>query len=287
MLPGFDYYAPGTLQEAIELLDKLGKDTKLLAGGTDLIVNMRARLEHPKNLIDLKRAKELHELSYNEKRGLSIGACVSLNRLIQDNNVAKIYPIIKDAAESIADFQVRNRATLVGNICNASPAADTAPALLVLNATVNIASRKGIRKIPIQDFFKGVKKTVLASNEIVTSVNVPTPPTASRGGYLKARRTLGEDVALVGVGGLLIPNGGSVTELRLAYASVASTPVRIFEAEKIARSKRATEQLLEEAMPIIMRTVSPISDVRSGKEYRANLVKVLTHRLVSKLWEAS
>jgi len=268
-------------------LDKLGKDAKLFAGGTDLLVNMRARVEHAKNLIDLKKVKELQQLSYDEKRGLSIGACVSLNRLIQDKNVAKIYPILREAAESIADFQIRNRATLVGNICNASPAADSAPALLVLDAAVNIESRKGTRKLPIRDFFAGVKKTVLASNEIVTSVQVPTPPAGSRGSYLKARRTLGEDVAVVGVGGLLLPNGGSMAQFRIAYASVAPTPVRVFEAEKIFQSGKSVDQLLMEAMPIIMRTVSPISDVRSGKEYRANLVRVLTHRLVSELWEAS
>ena len=287
MLPEFDYHAPVELQQAIELLDKLGRDAKLLAGGTDLFVNMRSRVEHTKNLIDLKKVKELQELSYDEKHGLSIGACVSLNRLIQDKNVAKTYPILREAAESIADFQIRNRATLVGNICNASPAADSAPALLVLDAVVNIESRKGTRKLPIRDFFAGVKKTVLASNEIVTSVQVPTPPAGSRGSYLKARRTLGEDVAVVGVGGLLLPNGGSMAQFRIAYASVAPTPVRVFEAEKIFQSGKSVDQLLMEAMPIIMRTVSPISDVRSGKEYRANLVRVLTHRLVSELWEAS
>jgi xanthine dehydrogenase FAD-binding subunit len=287
MLPKFDYLAPETLQETLELLDELGRDAKLLAGGTDLLVNMRARVEHPKKVIDIKKVKDLQELSYEEKRGLTIGAGVSLNRLIQNKNVTQIYPIIDEAAHTIADFQVRNRATLVGNICNASPAADTAPALLVLNATVNIASRKGARKVPINEFFTGVKKTVLAANEIVTSVNVPSPPPASRGGYLKARRTLGEDVAIVGVGGLLIPNSKSTPEFRIAYASVAPTPVRALEAEKVFQSKESAHRLVEEAMPIIMKAVSPISDVRSGKEYRANLVKILTHRLVNKLWEAS
>jgi xanthine dehydrogenase FAD-binding subunit len=287
LLPKFDYYAPETLQEALELLDKLGKDTKLLAGGTDLIVNLRARVEHPKSLIDLKKVKELQELTYDEKRGLTIGACVSLNRLTHDETIVKIYPIIEVAANSIADYQIRNRATLVGNICNASPAADTAPALLVLNAAVNIASRTGTRQVPIQEFFTGAKRTVLSTNEIVTSVNVPTPPDASRGSYLKARRTLGEDVALVGVGGLLVPNGRSAAEFRIAYASVAPTPVRAFAAEKIFQSGQSVEQLLEEAMPVIMKTVSPISDLRSGREYRTNLVKVLTRRLVSELWEAN
>lgn len=231
--------------------------------------------------------KELQEISYDPKRGLTIGADVTLNRLIHNEDVARIFPILTEAAGTIADYQIRNRATLVGNICNASPAADMAPALLVLEATVNIASRKETRKVPIREFFTGVKKTVLTTNEMVTSISVPPPPGASRGGYLKARRVLGEDVAIVGVGGLLVQNGKSSPELRIAYASVAPTPVRAFEAEKVFGSKRSVDQLVEEAMPIVMKTVSPITDVRGGKEYRANLVKVLTKRLVHQLWEAS
>ena len=287
MLPKFDYHAPETLQETLDLLDKLGKDAKLLAGGTDLIVNLRARQERAKNLIDIKKVKELQEISYDEKRGLTVGAAVTLNKLIHNKDVKRIFPVLVEAAGTIGDFQVRNRATLVGNICNASPAADSAPALLVLDATVNITSRKGTRRVPIREFFKGVKKTVLATDEMVTSISVPTPPGASRGRYLKARRVLGEDLAIVGVGGLLVPNGKSTPEFRIAYASVAPTPVRAFEAEKIFGSKKSLDRLVEEAMPIVMKTVSPITDVRGGEEYRANLVKVLTKRLVHQLWEAS
>jgi carbon-monoxide dehydrogenase medium subunit len=287
MLPHFDYHAPETLQGTLELLERLGKNAKVLAGGTDLLVNMRARAERPKNLIDIKKVKELQELSYDATRGLTIGAGVSLNRLVHDRNVTTIYPALNEAASAIADFQIRNRATLVGNICNASPAADTAPALLVLDASVTLASRRGARSIPIREFFTGVKKTVLATNEIVTSVNVPPPPSTARSGYLKARRTLSEDVALVGVGGLLIPNGKIIREFRIAYASVAPTPVRAFAAEKIFASNQYATKLIDMAIPIVMKTVSPISDVRSGKEYRVTLVKVLTRRLFHKLWEAS
>lgn len=287
MLPHFDYHAPENLRATFELLDRFGKDAKILAGGTDLLVNMRARVERPKMLIDIKKVKELRELTYDAKRGLRIGAGVSLNRLIHNRDGAANYPVLKEAAISIADYQVRNRATLVGNICNASPAADTAPALLVLDASVNLANRTGTRSIPIREFFTGVKKTILAPNELVTSVDVPPPPSNSRSGYLKARRTLGEDVALVGVGGLLIPNGNAIREFRIAYASVAPTPLRAFDAERIFSSSQPSRELVDAAMQIVMKTVSPISDVRSGKEYRGNLVKILTRRLFHRLWEAS
>jgi len=287
MLPKFDYLAPQTIQETLELLDERGPDSKLLAGGTDLIVSLRARERLPKNVIDIKGVKELHELSYDEKRGLDVGAAVTLNKLIHYDAVSKIFPVLKEAVNTIGDFEVRNRATLVGNICNASPAADSAPALLVLEATLSVASRRGKRTVPIREFFAGVKKTTLANNEMVTSINVPTPPKGSLGGYLKARRTVGEDLAVVGVGGLVTSAGKAGKSVRLAYASVAPTPVRAFEAEKIFETSKPLDQIVDQVLPVIEKVVSPISDVRGGKEYRLNLVAVLTKRLLHRLWEAA
>jgi len=287
MLPKFDYFAPQTLQETFELLEKHGKDSKLLAGGTDLIVSLRAREQRPKGVIDIKGVKELHELSFDEKRGLTVGAAVNLNKLIHYDAVSKNYPLLNEAVSTIGDYEIRNRATLVGNICNGSPAADSAPALLVLDANVNIVNQKGKRTVLVREFHTGVKKTVLASNEIVTSISVPTPPKGYKGGYLKGRRTVGEDLAVVGVGGLVIPGSKGGKSVRLAYASVAPTPVRALEAEKVFESNKPLNDLLDQAMPIVRKTVSPISDVRGGKDYRMNLVEVLTRRLLRQLWEAS
>lgn len=287
MLPKFDYCAPQTLEETFTLLDAHRPEARVLAGGTDLLVNLRARQEQAKYLIDIKGVKELQNLSFDEKIGLSVGAAVTLNRLIHYDAASKTYPVLVEAASTIGDYQVRNRATLIGNICNASPAADSAPALMVLDATVNISNKTGMRKLPIRDFFAGVKKTTLSHNEIVTSVSIPVPPVGARGGYLKARRTMGEDLAVVGVGGLVVPNGEAGRGVRLAYASVAPTPVRAYEAEKIFEKKKPLNQLLDEALPVVARVVNPISDVRAGREYRANLVRVLTRRLVRQLWEAS
>lgn len=287
MLPKFDYFAPQTLQETFELLEKHGKDAKLLAGGTDLIVSLRAREQRPKSVIDIKGVKELHELSFDEKRGLTVGAAVNLNKLIHYDAVSKNYPLLNEAVSTIGDYEIRNRATLVGNICNGSPAADSAPALLVLDANVNIVNQKGKRTVPVREFHTGVKKTVLANNELVTSISVPTPPKGYKGGYLKGRRTVGEDLAVVGVGGLVIPGSKGGKSVRLAYASVAPAPVRALEAEKVFESNKPLNDLLDQAMPIVRKTVSPISDVRGGKDYRMNLVEVLTRRLLRQLWEAS
>ena len=287
MLPKFDYFAPQTLQETFELLEEQGKDAKLLAGGTDLIVSLRAREQRPKSVIDIKGVKELHELSFDEKPGLTVGAAVNLNELIHYDAVSKNYTLLKEAVSTIGDYEIRNRATLVGNICNGSPAADSAPALLVLDANVNIASKNGKRTVPVREFHTGVKKTVLASNELVTSISVPTPPKGYKGGYLKGRRTVGEDLAVVGVGGLVTPGSKGGKSVRLAYASVAPTPVRALEAEKVFESNKPLNDLLDQAMPIVRKTVSPISDVRGGKDYRMNLVEVLTRRLLRQLWEAT
>jgi carbon-monoxide dehydrogenase medium subunit len=287
MLPKFDYFAPQTLQETFELLEKHGKDAKLLAGGTDLIVSLRAREQRPKSVIDIKGVKELHELSFDEKRGLTVGAAVNLNKLIHYDAVSKNYALLNEAVSTIGDYEIRNRATLVGNICNGSPAADSAPALLVLDANVNIVSQKGKRTVPVREFHTGVKKTVLASNELVTSISVPTPPKGYKGGYLKGRRTVGEDLAVVGVGGLVTSGSKGGKSVRLAYVSVAPTPVRALEAEKVFESNKPLNDLLDQAMPIVRKTVSPISDVRGGRDYRMNLVEVLTRRLLRQLWEAT
>ena len=286
MLPKFDYFAPKTLPEALELLDKYGQEAKLLAGGTDLIVSLRAREQRPKNLIDIKGVKELHQLSYDDGLGLNVGAAVTINQLLQYDGISRNYPILSEAVSTIGDFEIRNRATLAGNICNASPAADSAPALLVLDAAVNVASRMGKRTVPIGEFFAGVKKTILATNEMVASIDIPPPPKGAKGSYLKARRTVGEDLCVVGVGGLLLPTGRTGKSVRLAYSSVAPTPVRAIDAEKVFEKNKPVDELLNEAMPIVRKTVSPISDVRGGKDYRDNLVEVLTRRLVRRLWEA-
>lgn len=285
LLPKFDYHNPQSLQETLALLDEHKADARVLAGGTDLIVSLRALQETPGHLIDIKGVKEFRNVSFGEADGLSVGAAVSLNQLVHYDAALKVYPILAEAASTIGDYEVRNRGTLVGNICNGSPAADSAPALLVLEAMVNVASKTNTRKVPIQDFFIGVKKTTLAPNEMVTSINVPIPPAKSRGGYMKARRTMGEDLAMVGVAALVTSGSKLENKVRLAYASVAPTPVRAYEAEKIFEKNKPIDQLLDEAIPTVMKAVCPISDVRAGKAYRANLVRVMTKRLVRGLWE--
>ncbi len=284
ILPKFEYYKPSTLDEALELLAKFKSGARILAGGTDLIVDLRSRIKKPKAVIDIKGIKELHKLEYIEGKGLIVGATVTLNELLEHPIVKSKFHVLYDSVRQLADMQLRNRATLIGNICNASPAADSAPALLVLDAKVKAVSKRGERVIEIKDFFKWVKKTALEPDEMVTEVFIPEPPEGSRGKYYKATRNV-EDLAIVGVAGLVAyPNEPSKRIVRLAYASVAPTPIRVYEVEELFKRDEPLPKLIDEAVNIVLRKVSPITDVRGSDWYRRHLVDVLTRKLLVELF---
>ncbi len=280
-LPKFDYLKPQTTEELAAALAEHGADAKLLAGGTDLLVLMRDRLVRPKYVIDVKGIEELNKLSWDERRGLTIGAAVTLNELLASEVIREHFGALWKAAGTIADPTIRDRATLVGNICNASPAADTAPALLVLDADVEVVSAKGRRVIPIREFFRGVKRTSLDRGEFVKAVRIPNPPDGARGDYLKWGRTRGEDLAVVGVAALVAVSGEKI--MRIALSSVAPTPLRIFEVERIPREGGSVAEQIGKAVSIVREKISPITDVRGGKEYRIYMAGVLTKRILEGL----
>jgi len=284
-LPEFEYIKPKTVQETASLLTKHGEDAKVFAGGTDLLVLMRSKVVKPKYLIDVKGVKELRELSHEGKSGLKIGAAVTLNEIIELDVVRERFGALWSAANSLADPTLRNRATLAGNICNASPASDAAPALLVLNAEVDAVGKEGERTIPIREFFTGVKRTSLKQGEFVKAVRIPNPPDGAKGDYLKWGRTRGEDLAVVGVAALVGNSGKKL--MRIALSSVAPTPLLVKEAEKIPEESGSVEEQIEKAVSIVTEKVCPITDVRCCKEYRTHMAAVLTRRILRKLLEAS
>ena len=284
-LPRFDYLRPKTVQEVVDLLAEHGEDARIFAGGTDLLVLMRDKIIRPRYLIDVKDIGELRELSHDAEKGLTIGAAVTLNEIIESNVVRERFGVLWSAANSLADPIIRNRATLVGNICNASPASDTAPALLVLDAEVVAVSKEGERVIPIGEFFTGVKRTSLKSGEFVKAVRVPNPPAGARGEYLKWGRTRGEDLAIVGVAALVANSGRKL--MRIALSSVAPTPVRVFEVEKIPDEGGSKNEQIDKAVKAVLEKISPISDVRGSREYRIHMTEVLTRHILEQLLEAS
>ena len=271
----FEYLRPDSTKETISILSQHGERARILNGGTDLIVEMRDKIIQPEYLVDIKAIPQLNRITYNKQDGLNIGATVTLNEISNSKVVQTHYPILVKACKTVGSYQVRNRATLVGNICNASPAADTAPPLLVLEAKVNIIGPTGEKIVPINQFFTGVKKNILKKGEIVTSITIPPIKGKWVGVYLKQGRKKEVDLATVGVAVVCIRD-----EVRIALGAVAPVPVRAFKTEELLKGKTIDESLLEKAGKSALTEVSPISDIRSSQEYREEIIKVLVRRAI-------
>ena len=271
----FEYLKPDSIKKTISILSQYGERVQLLNGGTDLIVEMRDKIIQPEYLVDIKAIPQLNRITYNKQDGLNIGATVTLNEISNSKVVQTHYPILVKACKTVGSYQVRNRATLVGNICNASPAADTAPPLLVLEAKVNITGPTGEKIVPINQFFTGVKKNILKKGEIVTSITIPPIKEKWVGVYLKQGRKKEVDLATVGVAVVCIRD-----EVRIALGAVAPVPVRAFKTEELLKGKTIDESLLEKAGRSALTEVSPISDIRSSQEYREEIIKVLVRRAI-------
>ena len=269
------YIKPKSLEEALEILDKNGKDAKVLAGGTDIIIALKDKMILCKFLVDIKGIKELQELSYSENDGLTIGAAVCLNDVMNFMPVNDKYNILVDAAKTLANSLLRNRATLVGNICTSSPGGDMLPASLVLEGVAHIRSKNGDRIVPLREFFLGVKKNVLATNEIITKIVFPKA--CGYGKYLKKSRIKGHDLAQISVAGFINENGS----LKFALGAVGPTPIvvegfKYYKKEDIKNNK-------QEIINKIMSEISPIGDVRATKSYRLAMASYLTNKILEEL----
>jgi len=270
VLHEFTYRAPASLHELLSFLAEHGEHTSVFAGGTDLFVVIRSGLAKPEYVVDLKKIDALRELSFSEDEGLSIGACVTVNELLDHPVVRERYSILHAAGEELATFQLRNRATVVGNIVTASPCGDMSSPLLCLGAGVELRSSRGTRSMPLREFITGVKKTQIAPDEIVTRITVPTDHIDANGGYRKLKRIKGHDLGVVSVA--LIKAKGTA---RVAISSAAPTPVLLpdFPADAPVADVQATAQQM----------ISPIDDVRCTKEYRSFMVDVFIRRLMQEV----
>lgn len=266
----FQYLAPATFEEALQSLAEHGSKAKLLAGGTDLLINIRADLVKPTHVIDIKKIPDITALTFDPKEGLSIGAAVTINAVIKDAAVNEHYPLLAVCAHQLASHQVRNRATVVGNVVNASPCADMAPPLLCLEAALEIRSSEGVRSVPCHEFFTGPKQTILKPGEIVSRITVPAHTSGARGGYKKLKRIQGHDLGIVGVA--LLKKGDWV---RVSVSSAAPTPV-------LVRDFKASDPL-ETMVEETLKAISPIDDVRCTRDYRLFMVGVYLKRLVQEV----
>ncbi len=266
MLHRFEYLAPRGRAELLDVLAARGASAILLAGGTDVLVNIRAGSATPKTVVDVKRVDGWSGLGWDPATGLEIRPGTTVNQLLAEPIVREKFPLLVACARDLASYQIRNRATVIGNIVNASPCADMAPALLCLDATAHVASARGTREIAMREFFTGVKRTQLAPDEVLERVVVPAASAGARGDYRKLKRIHGHDLGIVGVA--VMKHRG---ELRLGISSAAPKPVLV---DGLAES--AT---VDEVAAAARKAISPISDVRCTKEYREHMVEIFARRL--------
>ncbi len=275
-LPKFDYHTPTSLPEAAKLLSVHGKDAKLLAGGTDLILAMKKRSITPAHLINLKLIPGLSGIK-SDGAGLTIGALTTMAEIERSAVIKETYTPLWDAACVMASPQVRTLATIGGNLVSAVPSADTAPPLMVLSAVAHITGPAGERTCPVEALFAGPSACSLAPDDILTRVTIPVP--AGRGAYLKLMRRAALDLALVGVAAYVRLDAKKVCkEVRIAFGAVAPTPIRATDAEAFLLGKALTEDLAADAAKMAGTECRPITDVRSSLDYRCSMVEVLTKR---------
>ena len=278
ILRNFEFFEPTTIEEVSALLIKYNGRAKLLAGGTDLIIEMKARTATPEYVISLEKVPGLVGIDYDEGTGLRIGALTKMRTLEKDPIIRERYTALAEGAGEVGGVQIRHLATIGGNISHGSPAADTAAPLLALGAQVNIAGANGERTVPIETFFLGPGQTVLETGEIVTAFKCP-PRGANEGSqYLKQKIREVMDLAFVGVASSAKTNNGTVSDVKIGLAAVAPTPLRATDAEAIINGNSLTTELLEQAATAASAQSRPISDLRCSAEYRREMVGVLTRR---------
>ncbi len=284
-LPEFDYLKPSTLEEASTFLAHHAGEARAFIGGTDTFVRMRDGVWKDKYLVDVKALPGMNDIKFDSTRGLTVGAAVNMNRVIASPEVYEHYPVLAEAAHTVASYQLRTRATIAGNICNASPAGDTIGACLVLDAKLHVHGVDGERVEALRTFFTGPGKTVLTPGDIVTAIEFPIPPKGAQGKYLKLGRNAIGDLAIVGVTALGYPDGEAVSGYRffLALASVAPTP--LMPDMSLLSERPITRELIAEAAELAMNSVTPIDDVRGSARYRTLMVRNLTRKALTDVWE--
>jgi|TARA_Y100000817_G_scaffold266409_1_gene222596 carbon-monoxide dehydrogenase medium subunit len=275
-----DYERPTNLKAALEILQNNGETTKILAGGTDILTKLRIRREQPDLLLDSKEIPELNELSYNPDSGLTVGGAVPFYKLYAHADVIKYYQSIVDSTKIIGGIPIQGRATLGGNLCNAAPSADAIPTLIVLGATASIHSLNDSREVPISEFCTGPGSTILNTNEIVVSINIPSPKQNSGAHYMRFIPRNEMDIAVVGVGTSveLSDDGSKFKDAQVSLASVAPTPLHVTSITDYLSGKEINDENIEKAGELAKDATKPISDMRGTAEYRQHLCTVLTKR---------
>lgn len=275
-MKNFEFHEPTTLAEASRLFAQ--EHAQLIAGGTDLVIGMKAYTEAPQSVISLQRIPGLAGITTEADGSISIGAMAKVREVELSADVQQHHTALAEGASEIGSIQIRNLATIGGNIAHASPAADTVAGLLVADAQVDIASADGERSVPIDELFTGPGQTVLAPGEIITRFRLPSPASGSH--YIKHKIREVMDLAFIGVAASVNLDNGVITNARIGLAAVAPTPIRATEAENLLNGNELTSELLAQAGEAAAAAASPISDLRCSAEHRSEMVDVLTRRTV-------
>ena len=283
----FDFVAPTSLDDAFQTLRERGPGGKLLAGGTDLLLQLKAHQVRPAYVVDLSRIPELSRLDYSPGEELWIGSMVRLRTIQQSALVQNWSPMIVDGAKLVGSHQIRNLATVGGNLCNAAPSADVAPPLIAGSATAEIAGPGGRRSAPLDSFFLGPRRTVLQEDEILLGVRVPEAPARSGGQYLRHTPRQEMDIAVVGVASHLILDDDGCLDARIVLGAVAPTPIRASRAERSLIGKPITADGIEAAAKLAAEEARPIDDLRGSAGFRRHLVEVLARRTLRNAWQTA
>ena len=288
VLPEFEYIRPKTAEEAIQFLQSHPEQARPFLGGTDCLVALRNRRISPNFLVDLKYLDGFQDVIFHPHDGLTIAAAVSMNEMIASEPVKMTYPLIAAAAREVGGYQLRSRATLIGNICNASPCGDTIAPCLVYRGMLAALGPDGKRCIALKDFFLGPGKTILQPDEIVCSIRFPLPPAGSRGKYLSIVRNALGDLAIAAVTILAFPDASQPSGycFRIALTAVAPTVIFAEEAQRLLSQTPLNEKTLEQAALLAGQCCSPIDDIRASAHYRREMVRVLTGRALQQVWNA-
>lgn len=278
----FDYYQPDTLPDALQLMETHGGKARYIAGGTDIIVRIKHKAVEPDALISLRGIGELNGIHVNE--GLSLGSTTLLWEMERNPDMARYYPALSQAVCWLANPQIRNVATVGGNLCNAAPSADCAPPLLVLEAAVTLEGPGGKRQLPLSTFFTGPGETCMEPTEVMTQIHVAQPEKGTGMSSQKIGRTA-QDIAIANAAALVVLEDGKCRKCRLAVGAVAPTPLRLTDVESEVEGQKITPDLLDHVEHMVREAVRPITDVRSTVEYRRYISGVLVKRAIQQAVE--
>jgi xanthine dehydrogenase FAD-binding subunit len=282
-LKDFQYHAPTSLAEATQLLSRHNGSAKILAGGTDILVQLREGLRQADVVVDVKRIPELMELSYAPGGPLRIGASVPCTLLYENSEISQAFSALTDAARIIGGWQIQTRASVGGNLCNSSPAGDSIPALIALDATAVIAGPSGVREVKVRDFCTAPGRNVLEAGELLQMIVLPPAPPHSGSAYERFIPRNEMDIAVAGVGSYLRLNaaGDRIEDARIAVGAVAPLPKFAEEASRSLPGQAPDEALFTHAGELAKKVASPITDIRGTAEYRIHLVGVLVKRTLA------